>query len=207
MKGKVHLRAALASMVAFAVLSASTTRWISHRGSSPCGQHRDGERVGAHRPRLDWGLDTVRKVRRTSQPARRSPSPCIKRDGEPTERRPSVTRPRGDGSVVTRVAGSGSARPYVRLLLQLLLHCSGLERFERSPLANVVTDLNSSGSSGLGRECSSPCQGEGRGFESRRPLQSITAGQPQNLRPANSVPRFLPSLSGTPRALHVHLTR
>ena len=57
------------------------------------------------------------------------------------------------------------------LLLQLLLQRSGLSRFERSRAgARRARDLDCSGCSGLEREILSDCQGEGRGFESRRPL-------------------------------------
>jgi hypothetical protein len=62
-----------------------------------------------------------------------------------------------------------------RLLLHLLLHSSRLERFQRSPAVNAVPKLGSSGSSGLQRKRSSPCQREGLRLESRRPLQGFAS--------------------------------
>jgi hypothetical protein len=47
--------------------------------------------------------------------------------------------------------------------------CSGSGRLQRN-IGRAV--LDSSGWSGLQRNAASPCQGEGRGFESRRPLHT-----------------------------------
>jgi hypothetical protein len=60
-------------------------------------------------------------------------------------------------------------------LSHLLLQRSGSSGSSGLQQNTQCADLDSSGWSALLRNWASPCQGEGRGFESRRPLQELVA--------------------------------
>jgi hypothetical protein len=81
------------------------------------------------------------------------------------------------------------------LLLRSLLQRSGSSGSSGLQRRARRANLDSSGSSGPQRKWASPCQGEGRGFESRRPLhegadQLMKRDLQEILLLANGVPRL-----------------